>query len=170
METNKKTKTKGFFYQREYSSYVEIDLSDPLHNELAYLFFDRDLSNPTWCPGVFPWSIKEATELMKKIEGFVGKPDASNLYLKVLEFDENGRVPYKKKTNYKTFNYDLVPFTTTIKVTEEDYICDYCLDLGRYNEEEHGPLMDMELKVNSALDLVFCRFCLGTQDYTEIED
>jgi|688.fasta_scaffold06643_8 hypothetical protein len=172
METNKKTKTKAFFYQREYSSYVEIDLSNPLHNELAYLFFDRDLSNPKWCPGVFPGSIRKATELMKKIEGFVGKPDASNLYLKVYNLDENGKVigTYKKKTTHKTFNNNLVPFTTTIKVTEEDYICDYCLDLGRHNEEEHGPLMDMELKVNSALDLIFCRFCHGTQDYTEVKD
>lgn len=165
-----KAKTKGFFYQRAYSTYVEIDMSNPLHKELAYLFFDRDLSNPKWCPGVFPWSIKEATELMKQIDGFVGTLDGADVYLKVLEFDENGRVPYKKKHNNATFNNKLVPFTTTIKVTEEDYICSYCLDLGRYNEEEHGPLMDMELKVNSALDLVFCRFCLGTQDYTEIED
>lgn len=145
-------------------------MSNPLHNELAYLFFDRDLSNPNWCPGVFPGSTEKATELMKQIDGFVGTLDGSDIYLKVLEFDENGRVPYKKKTNHKTFNNNLVPFTITIKVTEEDYICDYCLDLGRYNEEEHGPLMDMELKVNSALDLIFCRFCHGTQDYTEIKD
>jgi len=157
METNKKTKTKtkGFFYQREYSSYVEIDLSDPLHNELAYLFFDRDLSNPKWCPGVFPWSIKEATELMKKIEGFVGKPDASNLYLKVYDLDENGKVigTYKKPDPSK-MKLNETQFSTSIFSNEDDeYVCDPCAI------EKPGPFRKVSYEVKYELDVIWCRFC-----------
>lgn len=67
--------TAPFFYQSAIVNYVKVDLDNPLHKELYDLIEDLDEDVPRRPRWVYPEHIKQATKLMKKIEGF--KPSVS---------------------------------------------------------------------------------------------
>jgi hypothetical protein len=59
-----------FFYQSSIVNRVKVDLNNPLHKELYDLFEDLNEKFPN-SPRFIPHqNVKQATKLMKKIEGF----------------------------------------------------------------------------------------------------
>ena len=87
-----------FFYQSSIVNYLKVDLSNPLHKELYEMFVPGGLF-----PSIDPYKIKEATKLMKKIEGFEQSQSlnntpawASDVFLRLLNVDEDGNKPLFK--------------------------------------------------------------------------
>jgi hypothetical protein len=62
--------TTTFFYQSSIVNYVEVDLTNPLHKELYDLFEPINPKFPHSPTSIPQENIKQATKLMKKIEGF----------------------------------------------------------------------------------------------------
>lgn len=96
METT--TTTSQFFYQSAIVNYVKVDLSNPLHKELYEMFVPGGLF-----PSIDSYKIKEATKLMKKIEGFEQSESLNNtpawssdLFLRTMNVDENGDIVYPR--------------------------------------------------------------------------
>lgn len=85
------TTTAPFFYQSSIVNFVKVDLDNPLHKELFAL------CNDTWFRAVSPDNVKQATKLMKKIEGFKPSLSLSNtiawgsdLFIMIKPVDDSG--------------------------------------------------------------------------------
>jgi hypothetical protein len=62
--------TAPYFYQSSIVNYLKVDLNNPLHKELYDLFEELSEKFPKTPRWVQPEHTKQATKLMKKIEGF----------------------------------------------------------------------------------------------------
>jgi hypothetical protein len=74
METNNQQKV-SFFYQSAIVNWIKVDMANPLHVQLCDLFEPLDPKWPNSSRVCCEENVKQATKLMKKIEGF--KPSRS---------------------------------------------------------------------------------------------